>query len=381
MYSPRVPAAAEPRVAFVSSHAGLGGSERYLELLLAALDRAFVDRVVFLEDGPAVARLQGLGHPVRVVPAGRRAGLVAGAARLRRELRGRRPDVVHANGVKAALVAGLGLAGTGIPVLWVKHDFSWDGRPARLVARGCGEVVGVSEAVLHTLRDGTRGRRAPKLTVVPNGIPEPEADAARGREALRALGAGDGDGVVLLLGRLHPAKGQIELVEAAPSLLAQAPGARIVLAGGEDPHQPAYARRVRARVSELGLGEQVLLAGHRQDALDLIAAARAVVVPSVRDEQGMGREGFGLVGVEALALGTPVAGYADGALPEVLGDAAALVSPGDRDALAAAITRLLTDGPWREGLARRGRRRFEERYRIERTAAAMAERYRALARS
>ena len=84
----------------------------------------------------------------------------------------------------------------------------------------------------------------------------------------------------------------------------------------------------------------------------------------------------GLAGVEALAAGTPVVGYADGALPEVLGDAAVLVAPGDRAALAQALAALLTDEARRATLVRRGRARYEARFRLDVTAAAMAERYR-----
>ena len=149
--------------------------------------------------------------------------------------------------------------------------------------------------------------------------------------------------VIVLLGRLHPAKGQLELLAAVPALLAAFPGARVALVGGEDPAQAAYADRVRRQVAELGAGASVQLTGHRDDAVELLAGADVVVIPSVPDERGMGREGFGLVGVEALAVGTPIVGYADGALPEVLGDAAVLVPPGDRTALAAAVVALLGD--------------------------------------
>jgi glycosyltransferase involved in cell wall biosynthesis len=120
--------------------------------------------------------------------------------------------------------------------------------------------------------------------------------------------------------------------------------------------------------------------GHRDDAAALIAAVDVLTVPSGPDERGMGREGFGLAGVEALAAGTPVVGYADGALPEVLGDAAVLVAPGDRTALARAVAGLLGDSDRRAALAEAGRRRFAERYRLETTAAAMAARYRAAVR-
>jgi glycosyltransferase involved in cell wall biosynthesis len=367
-------------VTFVASHALLGGSERYLELLLDALGPGWAGRVVSLQEGIAVDRLRELGHTVEVIPTGRRGGLLTGAWRLRRALLRERPPVVHANGVKAALVAALALVGTGIPVLWVKHDFSWDGPLGRLIAAGCAEVVGVSAAVLEALRHGRpRGLPRPRLAVVANGIPVPELDPAAERARVRGeLGIPADAPLVALVGRLHPAKGQIELIEAAPALIAAVPDARIALIGGDDPNQAEYAARVRARLDELGLAGRAVLTGHRGDATAVIAAADALAVPSVRDERGMGREGFGLAGIEALAVGTPVVGYGDGALPEVLGDAALLVAPGDRAALAAALAEVLGAPGRRAELAQRGRDRFAARYRIDITAAAMRARYRGL---
>ncbi len=54
----------------------------------------------------------------------------------------------------------------------MKHDFSWDGRLARAVARRCDQVVGVSEAVTETFRGKTRR----KVHVVHNGLPPLEVD-------------------------------------------------------------------------------------------------------------------------------------------------------------------------------------------------------------
>ena len=68
-------------------------------------------------------------------------------------------------------------------------------------------------------------------------------------------------------------------------------------------------------------------------------------------------EGFGLPPLEAMALGVPVVATAVGALPEVLGDAAALVPPGDPGALAAAMDRVLTDDGYRQRLVDAGRER------------------------
>ncbi len=63
-------AAAPVRVAFVSSHAHGGGSERYLELLLGELGPDWIAGVIALQEGPFADRLRDLGYePVGSAPA------------------------------------------------------------------------------------------------------------------------------------------------------------------------------------------------------------------------------------------------------------------------------------------------------------------------
>jgi len=82
-----------------------------------------------------------------------------------------------------------------------------------------------------------------------------------------------------------------------------------------------------------------------------MAAAAIVVVPS------RWAEPFGLTALEAMASGAALIAAETGGLPEVAGDAALYVPPGDAAALAAAITALATDAPRRAGLAAAGRAR------------------------
>ncbi|MEA2367413.1 MAG: hypothetical protein QOH38_131 [Thermoleophilaceae bacterium] len=357
-------------VTFVISHALQGGSERYLELLLDHLDPGWVHGIVSLQDGPFVERLRASGHDVAVIETGPRLSMLASALRMRRLLRRSPPALIHANGMKAALVAALATPKTGIPIVWVKHDFSWDGPLARAVAWRCDQVVGVSAAVTATFG----GRLRERVRVVHNGIPPIERDREAARALVVDLAGGAGE-VVVLVGRFHPAKGQIELVEAAPRVLERRPGTRFLLLGGDDPYQLDYARAVRRRIEELGLGESVLLPGHHADAPGVMAGCDVVAMPSMPDERGMGREGFGLVGLEAMAVGTPVVGYAGGAMPEVLGDHAALVPEGDRTALADAIAGLLDDPARRAEVGARARAYARERFSIGATVAGMRERY------
>ncbi|OHA49139.1 MAG: hypothetical protein A2682_03850 [Candidatus Terrybacteria bacterium RIFCSPHIGHO2_01_FULL_58_15] len=126
----------------------------------------------------------------------------------------------------------------------------------------------------------------------------------------------------------------------------------LILVGEEDPRYP----EVRARILALGLTHAVRTPGVVQDTqLDqLYRNAAVVVIPSRY-------EGFGFVGLEALARGSPVAASSAAAIPEVLGDAALYFNPDDTVEMASVIGRLLTDAA--------------ERQRILKAASAVLERY------
>jgi len=110
-------------------------------------------------------------------------------------------------------------------------------------------------------------------------------------------------------------------------------------------------------VSELALGSRVrFVHGITDDEVaELTASAQVAVVPSLY-------EGFSLPAVEHMASGTPLIASRTGALPEVAGDAAVLVGPGDPEELAAALRDLL-DSPQRQAtLGQAAWQRVQERF-------------------
>ena len=343
-------------VVFVSSHAKAGGAEGYLATLVENLGHDWVKCVVCLEDGPLVERLRADGVAVEVVPTSRHSwGIVASARRLRRLLGREQPVVVHANGIKAALVSVLA---TRRPIVWAKHDFSYDGRLARFVARRCALVVGVSEAVTRTFPNRRR------VEVVHNGLAPNVVDRRVGRERLeRALGGPAGE-VVALVGRLDPVKGHRELLAVAPAIRERRPDLRLVIVGGPDASHPGYEQELRGEA-----GDEASFLGHRDDARELIAGCDVVAIPTVVPE------GFPYVGLEALAAGTSVVGYADGGLPELVGPCGRLVPQGDRAALAEAIVSLLEDESLRRELGDCGRERVAREFTLDRWVEAMRNAY------
>lgn len=375
--SPRqVGTASPPRVLFVSSHSQMGGSERVLEDLLDELPSGTVSDVVALQEGPLVGRLRDRGLPVEVIAtSGSGAAMARSAARLAVLLRRVRPEVVHANGVKAAVVA---VAATrmsaplrSVPVVWMKHDVSLDGPVGRALARSCAAVACVSREVASALE------RTARTVIVHPGVHIDAVRAVEEAEELRRR-LGLAGPVVTVIGRLDPAKGHGELLEALPHVVSEVPDVSALLVGADDPHHPGVRERLSERARRLQVSHRVQMPGH-QPAPAVIAASDVVCVPTVPRPDGSGREGFGLVAAEAITLGVPVAGYDVGATGEVLQGAGRLVEVGDRVALAQQIVRLVADPAARAHAIVRGQERAADL-----TIAHMAERlsdlYREVAR-
>ncbi len=146
---------------------------------------------------------------------------------------------------------------------------------------------------------------------------------------------------VLFVGTVEPRKGIDVLLDAHTALRQAHPELRLVIAGppgwGETPMLDGPGVVAPGRIDELTL-----------DAL--YRGAAALAVPSRA-------EGFGLPALEAMARGCPVVASDAGALPEVVGDGGLLVPPGDADALAAALGKILADGSLATSLGAAGHRR------------------------
>ena len=153
---------------------------------------------------------------------------------------------------------------------------------------------------------------------------------------------------VLALGTIEPRKDLASLVRAFDQVAGHHSELSLVLAG-----RPGWAmENVEAAVGASRWPDRVVRLGYVSEPQRsrLLRGATLVAYPSLY-------EGFGFPPLEAMAAGVPVVATTAGALPEVVGDGAELVSPGDANALAAAIDRLVVDDGERAALVARGRRR------------------------
>ncbi len=113
---------------------------------------------------------------------------------------------------------------------------------------------------------------------------------------------------------------------------------------GSAAFDPEWARYLTQLTDEYGLENRIVLLGNREDLTEEYSNADAFILPSHF-------EGYGMAFAEALAFGLPIIAARAGAVPDLVpADAGTLVPPADENALAAAISELLTNHIYRQQL-------------------------------
>ena len=356
------------KVAFVLGTTA-GGTGRHVQMLAAGCAARGLQAEVFAPGETQCTFPFGPGVTVRTVEFADRPRSRDGWAvlRLRQLITRSGAGVVHAHGLRAGALTALALAfirpGRRPPLVVTVHNTP---PPAgatgaiyrvleRVVARGAAAVLCVSaDLEERMLRAGARGvgrALVPSPAVSPGGASPavglggaglPGAGAAD--TVRKELTGGTGQPVVLAVGRLAEQKDFASLIDAARQWADLDPVPLLAIAG-----IGPLAGSLAARAAPLGPAARFL--GPRPDVPALLAAADVFVLPSRW-------EGQPLILQEALAAGCPIVASRAGGIPDLTGDdAALLVPPGDVDALAAAIRRMLTDRAFAQRLAAGARER------------------------
>jgi glycosyltransferase involved in cell wall biosynthesis len=341
------PAEAKPtRTLFVMPLATQrGGAELSLLQLLEYRDDARLEPIVaFLEPGPMLDWCHD--HSVRagVIDAGR----LREARRFGRSVRAivrlaaeADVDVVVSWMAKAQLYGGTAAAVAGIPSMWFQPGLPGrrallDRAATLLPASG---VIAVSAGVERAQRR-LSPRRA--TTIVYPAVDLSRFDAGRigdVQSTRRRLGLPEHGLIFGSAGRLDTWKGFDVLLDAVPAIMERHPTAVFVLVGGPHEFNPGHALELQDKARRLGCGEQIRLVGSRRNPEEWMHAMDVFVHASQN-------EPFGMVVIEAMALGKAVVASAEGGPVEVITPGIdGLLSPyGEPQALATAINRLL-DGP------------------------------------
>jgi glycosyltransferase involved in cell wall biosynthesis len=380
----------------------VGGQERVVESMSVALTRRGHDVALAtlwhdgspeheVRDGVHIHRIRGLAQraaPVfsdparRHVPPAPDPGVVRGLRRLVSDLR---PDVVHAHDWLVHSALPFGRRGD-VPVVMSLHDHSLTCATKRLMRNGerctgpglakcvacSARHYGVARGAPIALALGLLGHRvaasvdrflpvsesvAVAAGLAGGGLPFEVLPNFLTHEVLHAGDASTGatetdaddtarlpaDGFVLFVGDATHDKGIDVLLRAHHLLDGRAP---LVVLG-----RPLSPALVEPRPDVTVLGPQPHAA-----VLRAMRHAGVVVVPSLLSEA------FGMVALEAMAMGTPVVATRSGGLADIVvdGESGHLVEPGDVDALAAALRRVLDDPGHRVAMSRSARQRARD---------------------
>lgn len=360
------------RILYVHASADRYGSDNMLLLLLAGLDRRrFEPLVVLPYEGPLAKDLREMGIEVHIMPVAvlRRRdatpfgfvkftlSLLLSASRLGQLAHRKHVTLIHTN---TCVVFGGAIAAAllGIPHVWHVHEIVV--RPTflarllpRIIARLSQHVVAISEATATWVRTNF-GRANTPLSIVYNGIDTSNFKLLKKTEAKTALGLAEDRPLIGLVGRINRWKGHSVFVKAAALLAERYPQAQFIIVGdcfqGEEHFLQDLLKEI-ARYPDLDRNLRICTFHPRiwevYSALDILA------VPSTEPEP------FGLVAIEAMAMGVPVVASSLGGLRETIipEQSGLLVPPSDEKALAKSLARILDDEALRIRLGAMGKER------------------------
>lgn len=286
------------------------------------------------------------------------------AREMRRVMRRCRTTLVHSISYPASLYAAVALRGTRVPQIWHEHNIkrrhALNGPLYRFAASTCARIVGPSDAVTSNL--ARFGIPAPRLLTIYNGIDLLRfmPDDRRASEIRAELGLDPRQPAIGLFGQMLPHKGHGTLIGAAARLARRHPSVRYFFVGALE--NPPYQAELQARIARLGLSAAFAFTGWRRDVAHVIRAMDLVVVATTTPEPAA------LALLEAMAMGRPLVATRTGGTPELVPDGRAglLYPPGDEEALADCLDRLLRDAEARLRMGALGRAWVEQRFSLDR---------------
>jgi glycosyltransferase involved in cell wall biosynthesis len=241
---------------------------------------------------------------------------------------------------------------------------------SRYFGRKLGAIICISEAVKRQMQE--RDADFGNLVTIHNGLdPAAIKITVPGEELRRQYGLAPDTIVVGMVGNIRAWKGQDTVVRAIDQLRQAAPNVCCMFVGDTSPMDRGFGEELRRLIAARGLERHVVFTGYQRHPADFQMMFDVVVHASVTPEP------FGRVVLEAMACKKPFIGSRAGAIPEIVeeGRTGLTFPPGDHEALAAAIARVIGDREEAGRMGERGYERLVSQFHIDRNTAATEEVY------
>ena len=267
---------------------------------------------------------------------------------------------------QASVALGARRRGLPLPPIYLEpFAFSWN-QSSDLEERamsGAADLVVVMSSEMRVFANGFWGIKPEAIRKIPNPYLVPSKLITGESEKKKTIG---------FLGRLESRKGAIELAAALAKVLPGFPDWKVVFVGQE------VSSCLSGKNSKL-IAEKILAPVQSQikflpnippeNVVEWFADIDIFAFPSLWDN-------FPYVILEAMAAGKAIVATRTGAVPEMLGDVAEIVKPGDVKALAGALRKLMADSELRRSSGDAAKKRFEERFHPNRVMGEILEVYR-----
>ncbi len=357
------------RVVHIESGRHLYGGAQQVRYLVAGLAGEGLDNVLICPRGSAIAdAIGGMNGAAEVIEIPMRGDLdIALPGRLRSLIEARRPDLVHVHSRRGAdKFGGWNARWAGVPAVLTRRVESAEFRAIALLKyQPYAAIIAISRAIERELKDNL-GLSERRVHYVASGVDTARFRPAENRGRLRQLAGLPEDAITVgLVAQLIERKGHARLFALLPPLIEANPKLHVICFG-QGPLEDA----LRAQVDELGIADNVHLAGFRGDLAQLLPELDVLAHPAER-------EGLGVGVLEAMSCGVAVVASEAGGLTDLIDNDETGLSVGTDDAAgwSAALARLIGDSGLRARLGAAGRQRIEANFSSARMTAGNLEVY------
>lgn len=340
-------------ILYVITSLGLGGAEKLLLEYIRRLDRnKYSFYVICLREKPddLIAELQRFATVINLKIKGRFNPVVI--PKLLKLIKMIRPDIIHTHLFQPRIyttIAKLFYRG-GILITHKHNNVNMSKHKIFILFEmlcliGNKKVIAISQSVKKSLQK-FEFVSSKKIFVIPNAIdykkffnghsfnPKPDKNQI----------------IIGTIGRLEKQKGLIYLLKAMKLILQRFPDARLEVTG-----EGSLMNELKKECIKLNISNSVIFFGKFADVIPFYKRMDIFVLPSVY-------EGFGIVLLEAMAAGVPIVATNVDGIKEVVinGECGLLVPPKNPEAIADAVTQIITNPTLKKKLIEAGLKRAQQ---------------------